>query len=121
MHLKSLCLIALTALSEGTMADQLVLEDAAKQLLKDTANETAPAEAGQAVDSANKSVEKAKNQKESMEHAPATLKEQAAGAAGEVGASKPSATDAVKEGGVPEEAKSAQPQKARKSAKRKHR
>lgn len=114
MPLKTYCLLALLCLSSRGFAEHLALEDAAKQLMKDSAATTAPAEASEALDSANRSVEKAKNLKESMERAPASLQEQAPAVPGQTGAAKPPGTDSAKGATPSEEPKAADPAKATK-------
>jgi hypothetical protein len=124
MPLKTYCLMALLLFSSGGFADQLALEDAAKQLMKDSAQSAAPAEAAETLDSANRSVEKAKNLKESMERAPASLQEQPAGAAGQMGGAKPSGIDSTQEAAPSEQPKATGPAKATekpRQSKRQHR
>ncbi len=72
MRTKSLCLAALMALSIPAFAENLALEDAAKQFLRDSAQPSAtPQDLAESADSASGSVEKAKNLKESMDRMPA--------------------------------------------------
>jgi hypothetical protein len=71
------CLLILPFLLTGpAMADHLAYDDTAKQLMKDSAAVEADSEAAQAaesLDSANRSVEKAKNTRETMDRPPAAL------------------------------------------------
>lgn len=103
MHFKKSCLIPLLLASSGGFADQLALEDAAKQLMKDSATAVVPAASAETLDSANQSVEKAKNLKESMERAPATVQAPPGGEAGQSGGAKPD--PAKKATATPEEPK----------------
>jgi hypothetical protein len=77
MRSRFLILLALAAVASGLRADPLAQDDPAQRLLKDTADPAAPIDPAQAADSANKSVEKARNQKESMERLPALLRNEA--------------------------------------------
>ncbi len=77
MRITSLFLIALMVSSGAAAVENLALEDAAKQLLRDSAKPAIPSEAEQSLDAASGSVEKAKNLKESMDRMPAAIQEQA--------------------------------------------
>jgi hypothetical protein len=71
MRTKSLCLAALITSSLPALAQNLALEDAAKQFLRDSAQPSTQQDTGESADSASGSVEKAKNLKESMDRMPA--------------------------------------------------
>jgi len=77
MRNKTLLLISFLVASGSALAEQDVLENAAKQVLKDTATTAAPKEAVKGADAASQTLEKAKDLKESVENAPDALKEQA--------------------------------------------
>lgn len=105
MQLKPLSLIILVLFSTGVQAERLALEDAAKQLLKDSAPLPSPAASAKTVDSAAQSVEKAKNLKESMERPAAASKEPAVDSAGAAGKSEPT----TRTGKTPDRGKSTKP------------
>lgn len=111
MRLKTLCLIPLGLIATGASAESLALEDAAKRLLRDSANTPAPADTSQAVDSVADSVEKAKNLKESMERPQAAPKPPAADSAKaiEKPAPKAAATEPTKKAGKAKSAKKQPP------------
>lgn len=80
MQLKPLFLIFIVVpvlFSSELRAERLALEDAAKQLLRDSATIPAPVDPTRTVDTADQSVEKAKNLKESMDRPPTALREPA--------------------------------------------
>lgn len=75
MRMQSFCLLLSGLLGAGVASAQdNGLESAAKRLLHDTARDAAPPEPPPgAGDAANRSIEKAKNQKESGERVPAII------------------------------------------------
>jgi hypothetical protein len=77
MRNKALILISFFLASGSALAEQGVLENAAKQVVKDAATTAAPKEAVKGAESASQILEKAKDLKESVENAPDALKEQA--------------------------------------------
>jgi hypothetical protein len=77
MRNKTLLLISFLVASGSALAEQDVLEKAAKQVLKDTATTAAPKEAVKGTEAESQILEKAKELKESVENAPDALKEQA--------------------------------------------
>jgi hypothetical protein len=81
MRNKALLLISFLVASGSALAEQGLLENAAKQVLKDTATAAAPKEAVKGAEAASQTLEKAKDLKESVENAPDALKDQAKEAA----------------------------------------
>ena len=73
MRSQSLSLIPLSLVAGLALAQDNGLESAAKRLLHDTARGVTPAEAPGMGDTANRSIEKAKNQKESSDRVPAII------------------------------------------------
>lgn len=80
--------VALMAIGFVARGEAQAYDEAAKQLQKDSAVTESAEDPGDASDSANKSVEKAKNLKESMDRVPAGLAEQP-GEGTAVGPAKP--------------------------------
>lgn len=77
MRNKALLLISFFLASGSALAEQGLLENAAKQVLKDTATTAAPQEAVKDAEATSQILEKAKDLKESVENAPDAVKEQA--------------------------------------------
>lgn len=77
MQNKTLLLISFLVASGSALAEQDVLEKAARQVLKDTATTAASKETVKGAEAGSQILEKAKDLRESVENAPDALKEQA--------------------------------------------
>jgi hypothetical protein len=77
MRNKALLLITLLIASGSVLSEQDLLDNAGKQMLKDTATSAAPKEAVEGVDAASQKVEDASTLKESVKSAPDAVKGQA--------------------------------------------
>lgn len=77
MRNKALLLITVLIASSPVLAEEDLLGNAGKQLLKDTATSAAPKEAVESIEAANRKLEEANKLKESVKSAPDTLKGQA--------------------------------------------
>ena len=88
MQNKAFLLITLLIASGSVLAEQDLLGNAGKQLLKDTATSAVPKEAVKSVEAANRKLDDANKLKESVKSAPDALKKQGQDIATETGKQK---------------------------------